>query len=426
MVKKIAVPMMMCVCCLSNVAHTQTSAAIPAWEDGILEIHTISTGRGNCQYLIMPDGTTMMIDAGDFDGKAYDKKYAPMRCAPASTTTPAKIIAGYINNLTGSFDKGIDYFLLTHFHTDHYGAVRDGLAIHPEGQYFLTGLTELAEYIPIKRIVDRAYPAYDYPVRLAGRRLNNGTLLDPSFENYLKFLDFQQQRHAVKIEGFEVGSDMQFKLLNDPAKYPSCKVRNIKVNDRLWTGRDDNYISLWTVDELLGSNGKFSENPLSCAIVVEYGDFRYYAGGDNTGLLDQDHDTWCDLETPMAAIVGRVTAMSLNHHGNRDASNANFLNVLDPHIVLMQTWSSDHPGQEVSHRLISSNIGTRERELYMTSFDPLTGLGIGPWFEKKLTAANCHIVIRVYPDSSYETYVVDTQSDAPTVLHKSALHHIDK
>src|ERR1700687_511449 len=38
--------------------------ALPAWKPGVLEIHQIATNRGNSTLLIMPDGTTMMVDAG--------------------------------------------------------------------------------------------------------------------------------------------------------------------------------------------------------------------------------------------------------------------------------------------------------------------------------------------------------------------------
>ncbi len=37
----------------------------PDWTAGCLDIHHISTGRGECVCAILPDGTTMMIDAGE-------------------------------------------------------------------------------------------------------------------------------------------------------------------------------------------------------------------------------------------------------------------------------------------------------------------------------------------------------------------------
>ena len=39
-----------------------------------MDIHTIATGRGDATFIIMPDGTTLMIDAGD-NGKTKDKQH---------------------------------------------------------------------------------------------------------------------------------------------------------------------------------------------------------------------------------------------------------------------------------------------------------------------------------------------------------------
>ena len=34
---------------------------LPAWQKGYMDIHHISTGRGDCNFMIFPDGTTMMV-----------------------------------------------------------------------------------------------------------------------------------------------------------------------------------------------------------------------------------------------------------------------------------------------------------------------------------------------------------------------------
>ena len=43
----------------------EVGKALPAWEEGVLDIHAINTARGECTYIILPDGTTMVVDAGD-------------------------------------------------------------------------------------------------------------------------------------------------------------------------------------------------------------------------------------------------------------------------------------------------------------------------------------------------------------------------
>ena len=48
----------------------QPASALPLepWKPGILEIHQLATNRGNSAFLILPDGTTMMVDAGALYG----------------------------------------------------------------------------------------------------------------------------------------------------------------------------------------------------------------------------------------------------------------------------------------------------------------------------------------------------------------------
>ena len=43
----------------------QVGQPLPAWTPGTLDIHQINTGRGNAALLIFPDGTSMLLDAGD-------------------------------------------------------------------------------------------------------------------------------------------------------------------------------------------------------------------------------------------------------------------------------------------------------------------------------------------------------------------------
>ncbi|MBV3638854.1 MULTISPECIES: ComEC/Rec2 family competence protein [Bacteroides] len=390
---------------------------LPKWEKGYLDIHHINTGRGNCAFLIFPDGTTMMIDAGDFDGKEYEAKYAPMHAAPIfpnSGYTPGASIINYITKLQGKNNATIDYFLLTHFHSDHYGSIQKTSGISKNG-YRLTGLTEVGDVIPIGTYVDRDYPDYKFPVDL---RSGKGGVELPTFLNLLEFLDYQKKKNGLKLQKFDIGSNTQFVLKKEPNAYPDFEVRNIKSNNLLWTGEAKKTTALFTEEDLLAKNGKYSENQMSTAVVVKYGKFKYYTGGDNSGLVDQDHAEWYDIETPMAPIVGKVSVASLNHHSNRDATNRSFLEILDPKVVVAQSWSTDHPGAEVGQRLLSKNIGTQKRDVFMTFYSDETSIGIGPWFANGIKAKQGHIVIRVYPDGKYDVYVLDARKEDLIISEK--------
>ena len=385
----------------------------------MLDIHTINTGRGNCQYIVLPDGTTMMIDAGDFDKTKYKDQYYPMTCAedlPDTKHSAAEVIANYISKIKSGENRQIDYFLLTHFHSDHFGCIKEGIDRKDGTSYYLNGVTELHEYIPIKQIIDRCYPDYDYPVPLYGRKNKDGSDYDSNVDNYIDFVHHNVAQGTMVASSLSVGSDKQFVLVNHPSGYPEFKITGIKKNDELWTGPKGGVISLFDSNQVSSKGLKVKENQLSCAIVLEYGSFRYYAGGDNSGLVDQDHEEYLDIESVMAPVIGKVSAMSLNHHGNRDGSNLNFLNMLDPKIVLLQTWSSDQPGEEVGHRLISKNVGTRERDIFATWYCPQSGQGKGPWFEREIKAKNGHILLRVYPDKHYEVFILDATSNVPNII----------
>lgn len=124
--------------------------------------------------------------------------------------------------MLGRDKLSIDYFLLTHFHSDHYGSIRDASGISEHG-YRLTGLTEVGDVIPIKTYVDRDYPNYNFPVDLRTNVSGNGGVEPATFQNLLKFLEFQKNNNGMKLEKFEIGSNKQFALKKDPKSYPGLR-----------------------------------------------------------------------------------------------------------------------------------------------------------------------------------------------------------
>jgi beta-lactamase superfamily II metal-dependent hydrolase len=124
--------------------------------------------------------------------------------------------------------------------------------------------------------------------------------------------------------------------------------------------------------------GKYNENTLSLALKVSYGDFDYFMGSDNTGLQGFGLPDWFNVETPMAKVVGKVEVATLNHHWNREATNDFFVKTLDPKVVIQQSWCSDHPGQEVYHRLIYKDTSLEGRDVFATNMHPETLITYGP------------------------------------------------
>lgn len=368
------------------------------WQQGGLDIHHINTTKGNATFIICPDGTTMLIDAGDMDVDAFNEKYYPMTANSTrlsdTTFAAGRFIVDYINKVFPATDPHIDYAIITHYHQDHYGKVKEGTPLAQNGAYMLTGITEVATLLPVTTLIDRGY---DFPVDI------NKYYKDGTFQNYRSFVAHRKKADGRSVQTLIPGSDAQIVLKKDAQAYPQFSVRNVKTNSTFWTGNGNETKTLFTTGELLNDKGKFQENPLSLALKISYGDFDYYTGGDNTGIPDTAHLKH-DVETPMADVLGETDVITLNHHGNRDAGNAYFLQKLAPQVVVGQTWCSDHPGQELAFRLLkmAENI-----DVFLTHLHNEAKAYLGPWVANGFKNTEGHTLIRVAPDGSFNVLILD-------------------
>src|SRR6476660_1370849 len=78
---------------MAQAIRDQVGQRITPWVHGTLDIHQISTGRGNAALVVMPDGTTLLIDAG----AVSTTPFADPR--PNGTRSPAGWIAYYIDHV---------------------------------------------------------------------------------------------------------------------------------------------------------------------------------------------------------------------------------------------------------------------------------------------------------------------------------------
>ena len=380
-------------------SQIQTDTTSIIWKEGYLDIHHILTGRGNCAFVVMPDGTSMLLDIGDIgdrkvkNGSEMSFSYTPPY--PDDTKTVGQRIFDYMKQVLPSTKNiAIDYALLTHYHDDHIGGITDSTAKADSKAFLLTGITEVGELLPIKKIIDRSSPDNNYPVNL-----NLYYHKEPSiFLNYQRFIAYKQQHEKLIAEQLKVGSVSQIILKHQTTNfYPNFRVRGVKANGIIWNGIGDSTYTYFTANNVLDEKGKFSENPLSLAIKISYGKFDYFTGGDNTGLQGFGMPYWFDVETPMAKAVGKVEVTTLNHHGCRDAVNENFLKIMQPQVVVQQSWSINHPGEEVLHRMIYAGI----KNIFATNIQEATKQTLGFWLRDNYKSTLGHIIIRVVPDGNY-------------------------
>ncbi len=375
--------------------------APPAWSEGVLEIHQISTGRGNAAFMIFPDGTTLLLDAGDA-GDSIPHTEA----RPDSSRRAGEWIARYIRaRLPANAPAKLDYAVLTHFHADHMGRYGEDLPVSRHGDYRLSGITEVAEELVIDTVLDRGWPDYQYP-----------TALDfPAIDNYRRFLEVRS-RDGLRVERFQPGRKDQIVARRNPAAYPAFEVRNVAANGEVWTGVGKATRHHFPELETLAEPDYPTENMCSLALQIRYGKFDYYAGGDQPGVVDTGGPAWNDLETPIARAVGPVDAMVVHHHGSIDPANPFLLAAMRPRVVVLPTWAAGHPAPGVLKRLLSERLYPGPRDIFATGILPPTAAVIGGRIEQ-LKSRSGHVMIRVAPGGeTYQVWILDDSTESPRPL----------
>lgn len=369
-------------------------------------------------FVIFPDATTMMIDAGTVP---INQTLGRVRLRPGfedleiraswpnSSKSPAEWIADYVHHFWPSYPrpsssrpeptKKLDFFLLSHFHSDHMGDPTPESRVR--GSHRLTGLTELASILPIGTLVDRDYPLYNIPMNLSEWG-------SAQFDNYAAFVKDGQD--FDRIERFDVGSNEQFALKKDRSSTPLFVVRNIKSNLEVWDSKAGKAIpipgELFTVNK--PSRKKWDENELSTAIVIEYGDFRYYEGGDQEQhVMPEDESIGLDSISPTALAAGFVDVATANHHGR--GTNQAFCDLLDPAVVILQGLWSDQPLQSTMEFLTQPrrNLpGRPKRLLFVTDVFQKRLDALGETLAGAFAGMNGHVVVRVHPPGQSQTYEI--------------------
>lgn len=405
-IKTVIVLCLFVACKQVNNQTNNPAQCLSSWSEGMLDIHHINTGRGDAAYFIFPDGTTMLFDAGVMN-MDHMKTIVPLKVSslqPSDSLTPGGWINYYIKRFSpAGKDLEIDYAVISHFHSDHYGWLNENSQLANNGQYRLTGITEVGADIKIGTLVDRAYPNYDYPLDLETYNREDST-----FQNYLAFVKYQVKSNNMKAASLLAGSKDQIVMKNNPGKFKDFCVQNIKCNGSIWTGEYNNSYEFLSKDSIVDSNGVFNENQLSLALKISYGKFDYFTGGDLTGLKGFGLPAWFDVETPVAKAVGQVEVSTMNHHGVRDAMNDYFVKTLNPQVFVQQSHTSDHPGQDSFYRMNSLNP---KPDFFATNIHDETMVTYGPWFKEAYKSVEGHIVIRVLPPGDdYYVYILDSNS----------------
>ncbi|MBQ2424717.1 MAG: hypothetical protein II262_07945 [Alistipes sp.] len=346
---------------------------LPAWSEGELDIHFINTGRGECAFYILPDGTTLLVDAGELK-KTHNpndsSSDAPVAQKPNASVRPYMVNAQYIKHFMPKGKSAIDYCAPSHFHIDHIGDPNAATETAAAG-YRKTGLMALYDQVPYLNILDRSYP--DYKEDATTPAMEGGTAAD-----WAKFVTWGVKEGKFTGARFTPGKE-QIVLVNDPDKYKGFKILNICANGYVWSKTG-----------LAGEKSGVG-NPASCGFHLSYGLFDYIACGDLTSNPQNRVGYY------VRDFIGEshLDAFKCHHHLSANAWGSQMKAAyFNPRVIVNMNFYMQQPDAPLVREIMENKNKFWVKDFFTTNLHPQYHTANKDAVDK-MTGSEGHIVIRV-------------------------------
>lgn len=353
------------------------------WTQGELDVWFLDVEQGDAQFIVGPDGRTMLLDLGE---NVWNR----------TNGTNAQRVAQTIRDICDvpSGPVHLDYVLASHLHLDHIGYAGNphDTTAYGNGIYELLDPAQLGFTVGTLVTRDAGYwadsngdgdcevgtnasPSADVVYTNAGTMSSTGR----RWICWLYGPDGQPDR--ANIEG------RVLTLSNDLTSWPSFDLGPGVTAEVLQA----NAKGVMQADGVTPVSGDHvdepvppSENDYSVAVKFTYGDYEYATAGDTDGEYDQSSFgySYNDVETPLGPLFGNVETMRVNHHGSSHSTNAGYAADLAAETAVIQCGNNSygHPAANVLTTLAEvvtdDGVGT---DLYMTNnpCDPDVGTVAG-------------------------------------------------
>lgn len=257
-----------------------------------LRIISVDTEGGAATLFVTPQGHSLLIDTG-FPARPPRAPAPGQPAPPPATSSPERIVAA----AKAAGLSRIDYVLITHYHVDHIGGMKDLMAAMPVGM--------LLDHGPNREKI----PPNEKPEKI---------LIDPEtiYPPFVKLTANLPQRVMKPGETLKI-DDLVITTADSDGNVPA----------RPLAGDGKPVAGCATASSPPDPDDGGEENARSLGIVATWGKARILALGDTTWATENK------LVCPRN-LIGPVDLMMANNHGTANAGNPNLLYSVKPTVFV--------------------------------------------------------------------------------------------
>ena len=333
---------------VSSAPQNEARQTLPKWQPGEFQIHFIHTGVGESQFLIFPDGTTMLLDCPG--NPAVNLGRAGVPILPSAKLHAGEWVAKYVQRVNPN-KTDVDYLALSHFHQDHGGGVsyHKGVTKWKGGEYYRSGFALAAEQLKFRKAIDRTGPTFD-------DFMKDFSAPGATMKNMEQLYRHLMDRDGLVLEKFRLGATDQVVPLRGGCE--GFSVLNILGNGMV-AKPDGGTVDLFNgnYDNLKKMQG--FENPLSVGYVFRYGAFSYGTFGDFNARASDGKL----VEKKTAPYMPHVTVAKMNHHGCPGSHPKVWVDALAPKVWVGAIWHQGHADPYTFEKLGGSQLAATEADL---------------------------------------------------------------